>query len=322
MSTIYFLFGNDEFAISRRLKEFEADFTDPSSADINTARLDARSMSENDLNMAVNAMPFLARKRLVLLANPSSKYNNATSRKKFLEFIGKVPDTTQLVMHESVEPRELNKHWLNKWAERNSKLIQTKAFLLPRLGDMTGWIVNETKNQGGQIEPRAAEMLKDMVGVDTRQAGMEIAKLLAYVNWTRPVTSQDVEAVCIVTSQQSVFDFVDALSNGNGRAAQHLLHRLLESEDAFALWGMVIRQFRLLIQAREILDGRGNKDDVVRALGVHPFVAEKTSGQAGRFSVEFLEQVYRQLLSIDEAVKTGQVTLDLALDTLVVELTR
>ncbi|MDL1912768.1 DNA polymerase III subunit delta [Chloroflexi bacterium CFX6] len=319
---LHFLFGNDEFAISRKLKEFESDFDDPTSADMNTARLDARAMSENDLNNAVNAMPFLARRRLVLLANPSAKYNNASSRKKFFEFIGKAPDTTRLVMYENVEPRDADKHWLVKWAEKNNRLIQTKAFMLPRLKDMTGWIVNETKNQGGQIEPRAAEMLKDMVGVDTRQAGMEIAKLLAYVNWARPVTGSDVEAVCIVTSQQSVFDFVDALSNGNGKTAQNLLHRLLETEDPFALWGMVVRQFRLLLQAREILDGRGNKDDVARALGVHPFVAEKTTGQAARFSIETLEAIHHRLLKIDEGVKTSQVTLDLALDTLVVELTR
>jgi DNA polymerase-3 subunit delta len=317
MPNIYFLFGNDEFAISRKLKDFESDFTDPASADMNTARLDARSMSETDLNTAVNAMPFLAKRRLLLLANPSSKYNNASSRKKFLEFIEKAPDTTRIAMYESVA----GKHWLVKWAEKNNKLIQTKAFMLPKLRDMTGWIVNETKQQGGQIEPRAAEMLKDMVGVDTRQAGMEISKLLAYVNWARQVGVADVEAVCIVTSQQSVFDFVDALSSGNGKSAQHLLHRLLETEDAFSLWGMVVRQFRLLIQVREILDGRGNKDDVARALGAHPFVAEKTTGQAGRFSIESLESIYRKLLRIDEGVKTGQFTLDLALDTLVVELT-
>ena len=319
---LYFLYGNDEFAISRKLKEFDSDFTDPTSADMNTARLDARTMSDADLNNAVNAMPFLAKRRLVLLANPSSKYNNVASRKKLLEFIEKTPETTRIVMYESVDPKEADKHWLVKWAEKNEKLIQTKTFMLPRLKDMTGWIVSETKNQGGQVEPRAAEMLKEMVGVDTRQAGMEISKLLAYVNWARPVTGSDVEAVCIVTSQQSVFDFVDALSSGNGKLAQHLLHRLLESEDPFSLWGMVVRQFRLLIQAREILDGRGNKDDVARALGVHPFVAEKTAGQAARFSMESLESIYRKLLRIDEGVKTSQLTLELALDTLVVELMR
>ncbi|HEX6033909.1 MAG TPA: hypothetical protein VFY83_05710, partial [Anaerolineales bacterium] len=167
MPNLYFLFGNDEFAIARKLKEFESDFPDSTSADMNTARLDARSMDENDLNNAVNAMPFLAKRRLVLLQNPSSKYNNPNARKKFLAFLEKTPETARLVMFESVEPKEAEKHWLVKWAEKNSKSIQTKAFMLPRLKDMTGWIVNETKNQGGKIDPRAAEMLKDMVGVDT-----------------------------------------------------------------------------------------------------------------------------------------------------------
>lgn len=320
MPNVYFLFGNDEFAISRKLKEFESDFPDPTSADMNTARLEARSTSEDDLNNAVNAIPFLAKRRLVLLANPSARYNSPSARKIFYGFLEKTPETARLVLYESVEPRDAEKHWLVKWAEKNSKFIQAKAFMLPRLKDMTGWIVNEARNQGGQIEPRAAEMLRDMVGADTRQAGMEIAKLLAYANWARPITIQDVEAVCIVTSQQSVFDFVDALANGNGKSAQHLLHRLLETEDEFSLWGMVIRQFRLLIQAREILDGRGNQSDVARALGVHPFVAEKATQQAARFSIESLEAIYHQLLKIDEGVKTSQMTLELAMDTLVVEL--
>jgi DNA polymerase III subunit delta len=321
MPNIFLLYGNDEFAITRKLKDFESDFSDPTTADMNTARLDARSMSEDELGNALNSMPFLAKRRLVFLANLSSKYNNPQVRKKFLEFIGNTPDSARLVLYESVEPKEAEKHWLVKWAEKNDKSVQARAFMLPRLKDMAGWIVNETKNQGGKIEPRAAEMLKDMVGVDTRQAGMEIAKLLAYVNWARPINGQDVEAVCVVTSEQSVFDFVDALANGNGKSAQHLLHRLLETEEEFSLWGMVVRQFRLLIQAREILDGRGNKDDVARALGIHPFVAEKATQQAARFSIESLEAIYHRLLSIDERVKTSQITLDLAMDTLVVELT-
>src|SRR5512138_4012044 len=99
---LFFLYGNDEFAITRKLKDFGSDFTDPTSADMNTARLDARTASENDLNNAVNAMPFLAKRRLVLLANPSAKYNNPQARKKFFEFLEKMQDTTRLVMYEAV----------------------------------------------------------------------------------------------------------------------------------------------------------------------------------------------------------------------------
>ena len=320
MSNIFILYGNDEFAITRNLKEFESDFTDPTTAGMNTAHFESRSMSDEEFNNALNAMPFLAPKRLVILYNPSTKYNNPPTRKKFEEYISKAPDSVKLVIHELIDSKEVTKHWLLKWAEKNPALVKTQAFMLPKQRDMPGWIITEVKKQEGRIEPPAAGKLAEMVGVDTRQAGMEIAKLLAYVNWNRPIQGSDVEAVCIVTSQQSVFDFVDALSQGNGRVAQKLLHRLLEDEDSFSLWGMVVRQFRLLIQTREILDGRGNKDDVARALGVHPFVAEKTTGQAARFTIESLENIYHRLLSIDERVKTGQVTLDLALDTLIVEL--
>ena len=320
MPNIFILYGNDEFAITRRLKDFESDFTDPTTAGMNTAHLEARTMSEDDFNNALNAMPFLAPKRLVILANPSAKYNNVGTRKKFEEYISKAPDSVKLVIHEKIEPKEVEKHWLIKWAAKNATLVKTQAFMLPKQKEMQGWIVNEVRKQDGKIEPAAAAKLAEMVGVDTRQAGMEISKLLAYVNWARPVQGSDVEAVCIVTSQQSVFEFVDALSQGNGKVAQKLLHRLLENEEAFSLWGMVVRQFRLLIQAREILDGRGNKDDVARALGVHSYVAEKTSGQAERFSIEALESIYRKLVVIDERVKTSQITLELALDMLIAEL--
>jgi DNA polymerase-3 subunit delta len=322
MPNVYFLYGNDEFGISRRLKEFEADFTDATSADMNTAQLDARTMSEDNLNTAVNAMPFLASKRLVTLANPSGKYTNPNQRKKFKEFIAKVPETARLVIHETMEPRDVNKHWLVKWSGKNGKLVKTQAFMLPRPWEMTGWIVNETKSQDGEIDPPAAARLAEMVGVDTRQAGQEIAKLLAYVNWERQVKVQDVDAVSIVTAQESVFDFVDALSTGDSKSAQHLLHRLLENEDAFSLWGMVIRQFRLLLLAREVLDARGDKDEVASKLSVHPFVAEKTTGQARAFTLTVLERIYHKLLEIDEGVKTGQFSLEFALDALVVELTR
>ena len=321
MPNVYFLYGNDEFAITRRLKEFEADFTDPTSADMNTANLEARTMGSDELNNAVNAMPFLASKRLVTLANPSGKYTKPNDRKKFKEFIENVPETARLVIHETMEPRDVKVHWLVKWADNETKLVKTQAFMLPRQWEMAGWIVNETKNQGGEIGPPAAAKLAEMVGVNTRQAGQEIAKLLAYVNWERQVEVQDVEAVSIVTAQESVFDFVDAMAGGDSKSAQRLLHRLLENDDAFSLWGMVIRQFRLLLMAREVLDSRGGKDEVSRALGVHPFVAEKTTGQARAFTLPVLERIYHKLLEIDEGVKTGQFTLELALDTLVVELT-
>ncbi len=328
-STITFLFGNDEFAIARRLAELRSSFGDPASADLNTVQLDARSMSDDELNNAVNTLPFLAKSRLVLLANPSARYATPPQRKKFFDFLEKVPETARLVIYEPVElktfrdiarqDREDEKHWLVKWIKKTGRGLERHA--LPAQREMAGRIASQVKEQGGQIERPAAEKLAELVGADPRQAAQEVGKLLAFVNWARPITLKDVETVSIFTAEPDIFSMVDALGSGDGRSAQKLMHRLIERNDAFSVWGMVVRQFRLLLQARELMDQKGGPREIEQALGLPSFVAEKISAQARRFSMPSLEKVYHKLLSIDQAVKRSQVTLDLALETLVVELT-
>lgn len=310
------LYGTDEFAIARRLADIAAR-TDKDG--MNTSRLEARLTSDEELNNAVNAMPFLSDKRLVVLANPSQKYGAGEPRKKFTEFLGKIPPTTQLVIYETVEPKEAEKHWLVKWVSKNEN-AKAEALMAPKARDMTGWIVNEMKRQGGKISSEAAKRLAELVGADTRQAAQEIAKALTYVNWARPVEVQDVEAVCVSTAEVNIFDFVDSLAAGNGRQSQSMLRKMLEEQDAAAIFPMIVRQFRLLIQAREIVEARGMVQDVQEALGVHPFVAGKIFQQAGRFTMRTLEAVYRRLLKMDEAAKTSAMPLDTALEMFVVEL--
>lgn len=317
---VIFLFGNDEYAIARRIKEYEKDFPNPSAAGMNTAWLDGRSSTDEELNNAVNVQPFLADRRLVILSNPSVRYTSPDARRKCFEFLEKTPATARLVLYESIEPKDVEKHWLVRWALKNNTRVDSQAFMLPRKEAMAGWISREVGSQGGRIDAAAAVKLAEMVGVDTRQAAQEIAKLLAYTNWSGQISAKDVEAVSIVSAEQSVFDFVDSLAGGDGKKAQVLLKRLFETEDPFSLWGMVIRQFRLLLQAREIMDGKGTKDDVARHLNLHPYVVEKASAQARQLSIESLELIHHKLLEIDEGVKIGRFTLDFALEMLVIEL--
>ena len=102
----------------------------------------------------------------------------------------------------------------------------------------------------------------------------------------------------------------------------NMLHRLLEQQDPIPIFGMVVRQFRLLLLTREILDSGGNRGEVARRLRVPPFVADKLVIQSRRFTIPVLEEIYHRLLDVDEAIKTGKVPGDLALDTLVAALTQ
>jgi DNA polymerase-3 subunit delta len=328
-SNVTLLYGNDEYAMRRRLAQFESMFGDASSASMNTAYLEARTMSEDELNNAVNSMPFLAKQRLVLLLNPSARYTTPDARKKFLEFVQKVPPTTRLVIQEDIElkwkykkedqEKEDDKNWPVKWFRQNGLGLERCA--LPAQKDMPAWIIKHAHEQGGQIDGAAAARLADMVGPNPQQAVQELAKLLTFVNWSRPIKLEDVQAVSVVTAEISIFDMVDALAQGRGRDAQRMMHRLLQDEGAFAIWPMVIRQFRLLLLAREVIDQGGGLPEVWKTLGGAEFVAKKAYEQARRFSMPSLERLYHRLLEIDEAAKNGRTPLDISLEMLVTELT-
>jgi DNA polymerase-3 subunit delta len=319
---VHFFFGNDEFAIRKQAEKFTTKFSDPTTAGMNTSRLDARTVSENDLSNATGSMPFLADKRLVLLENVSKRFSGLDGHKKFIAFLETVPDFTRLVIvdPEEIKEREIPNHWLVKWIAKNSAKAEFKAFMLPRPREMPGWIMAETKRQGGAMEPPAASRLAEMTGEDTRQAAQEITKLLTYVNYAHSIGLEDVEAVSIVTASVDVFDLVDALGTQNGKRAQKLFHRLLEDKDAFEVFGMVVRQFRLLTLARDVIDAGGTLQETTEVLGVHPFVAEKSFQQARNFSMDTLKAIYHRLLLIDEAAKTGGMPLDASLDILIAEL--
>ena len=319
---VHFFFGNDEFAIRKQVDKFALKFTDPTSAGMNTSRLDARTVSENELTNATASMPFLADQRLVVLENVSKRFSGLDGHKKFAAFLETVPAFTRLVIvePEEIKEREIPNHWLVKWVAKNAEKAEYKGFMLPRQREMPNWIVLETQRQGGSMEKAAAMRLAEMTGEDTRQAALEITKLLTYVNYAHAIGLEDVDAVSIVTASVDVFDLVDALGSQNGRQAQKLFHRLLEDKDAFEVFGMVVRQFRLLTLARDVMDAGGTLEDVTEALGLHPYVAGKSFQQARNFTLENLKGIYHRLLAMDEASKTGGMPLEASLDILIVEL--
>ncbi len=340
---VLLLHGNDEFAISAHVEKLCAGLGDPATAGMNIARFDGRlSLDFEALNSAVNAAPFLAPRRVTVIAHPGSAFQARSkkesdaiesgnmqpesssqlpeSRKRFLALLENAPPTTIIALVESDELKP--DHWLLKWVSKAGGRAGVHVYNLPKRWDMPRWIESEAKKQGGRIDPDAAARLSEMVGEEPRIAAQEITKLLTYVNFERPIRLLDVEKVSIANAQASIFELVDALGQKEGKKAQSIFHRLLEDEEAMALWGMVIRQFRLLLQAREMLDERATIPEIQKALGLHEFVVQKVCNQARHFSMPTLESIYHKLLEIDEGAKTSRVPLDLALDTLIVELSQ
>ncbi len=97
---VYLLYGDDEFAINEVVTSFQAKLGDPTTAGMNTTRLDGLVASLDDLAMTARAMPLLAKRRLVIMVNPLVRFNTPTSQNKLKALLDSIPDSTALVLVE------------------------------------------------------------------------------------------------------------------------------------------------------------------------------------------------------------------------------
>jgi len=327
----YLFHGEDEFSRSETLADLKKKMGDPGLVELNTTVFNGRKVTLEELKHACDSIPFMADRRLVIvegllthLTSKGKKGALAAWQEEYLEkltqYLKHLPETTRLVF---VEDKSISKsnpvHRLALSDERG----HVKEFEPPKTQKLDGWIRQRVKQKGGQISAAAVETLAAFVGNDLRLLDQEIEKLVIYAGGARPISEDDVRLLVSYVQEANIFEMVDALGQRDGRRAAQLLHRLLDAgEPPLALLGMIVRQFRIMIQVKELTGQRLSQQDMAARLKLHPFVVKKTTRQAMNFSMEQLEAIYGRLLETDVAIKTGQMDEVLALDMLVVGLSR
>lgn len=320
--SVFLLFGDDSHAMEAFVREMIARMGDPGMAELNTTRMDGKTPSEAELVTAVMAMPFLSERRLVILTHPLARAQGKEGKERFLGLLEQVPPSTALVLLVEDQPFRGDwdtlraGHWLRKWVQEAGPKALERVCALPAPADMPAWVQKEVRKQGGSFTPDATRSLAAAVETNTELAVQEITKLLTYADG-RTVEAEDVDLLCAPIGQGNIFNLVDAAAEGRTAEALRELHTLLEFQEAAMVFGMLVRQYRLLIQAREIVDEGGGADQIGRLLNQKGFVSNKLARQVRRFSMDDLREIYHRLLQLDEDSKSGQGDLITGLDTFV-----
>ena len=312
---VYLLIGDDRFAISEFIKTLRAKLGDTTVADMNTQLFSGDNLDFGSLEEAALSVPFLASRRVVVLDNSEKVVKVAASRELLLALLERLPETTALVLIENVQPgkRKPTKKTppLVSWVESNPDLGKMWRFNSPHGSQFISWVQDRSRTLGGTMSADAARLLAESVMDDPYLADQEIVKLLDYVNYERQVELEDVEKLTPFRGQTNIFAMVDAVGERRMSDASRHLHNVLSEEDSFYVFAMVIRQFRLLIQAQAALE---EGKDIASVLRLPPFVAQKIGAQARAFSPSELEHIYHELLAIDLSMKNSQIDLDAALE--------
>jgi len=332
--SLYLLRGDDQSKINEILAGFQTGLGDPSMADLNTIQLNGESLNFEALQADALTMPFLTDRRLVIVENARSLLAKAGKdvSEKYLDLFATLPVSSALVLvvDDQVSKRRGERNWENhksyawvtKWIEENGKKGIIIDCLLPVDEDMPAWIMRKAKELGGAFRPDAAHLLVSYIGNNTLQAAHEIEKLITYVGAAGVVEPDHVTLLTAHEQEGNIFALTDALGERNAVRAMQEFQLLTEKSDVMELSGMIHRQFRLLIQAREIIDEGGSVQQIEKELKMLNFIARKLYTQAQRFNLRQLLEIYSRLLDIDEGIKTGGMPGQTAYELLIADLTR
>jgi len=323
----YLFHGEDEFSRTEAIRNLKQRMGgDPAIADLNTTILDGQKITLAELQHVCDTIPFMADQRLVIVegllgalsARGGRKGDEPTGRREILDdlvaYLPQLPSTTRLIF---VEDRRIPPtHPIHKLA-LELECGYVKEFVLLQKGALDRWIAERAVQHGGQIAPQAIRELAAFVGNDLRLLDKEIAKLVTYAGSERPISVDDVHLLVSYAQEANVFHMVDALGRRDGRTTMRLLHQLLSDQPPLSLLGMIVRQFRILVQVKELSERGLSQREIADKLDLHGFVVEKGLSQARNFSMAQLETVYDKLVETDVAIKTGQLDAVLALDLLV-----
>lgn len=186
---------------------------------------------------------------------------------------------------------------------------------------LTSWLQERLASHGKTAPAGVLSLLVERVGRDMRRLASETDKLAAYLGARRELDEKSVLSVAARSIQGDIFALTDAVVYGATHKALLLLKDLLSAgEPPLRILAMLVRQFRLLGEALELVARGCDHHDLTSRLAIHPYAAEKLYAQARKTNEQTLSRAVDVLLQADLDIKRGRVDQTLALETVVVAL--
>ena len=270
--------------------------------DMALERLDGETASYERMAEAVQSLPFLAAKKLVVLTEPSAN-------KQFVEqaetLLADVPESTELVLVE----HKLDKR--SSYYKFLKKLPGFKEFPELDVRGLTNWATSYVKEKGGKLSARDADYLINRIGINQQRLASELDKLLLV---SETIDRASIDELTEPTPQSKIFDLLDAAFNGQAKRAMELYAdqraQRVEPQEILAMVGWQLRQVAL---AKSAVQRSGTKHDLVGEGKMSPYGATKAKRLAARLTLAEVKQLVADLVELDAKSKRTSINLDQAL---------
>ena len=181
-----------------------------------------------------------------------------------------------------------------------------QEFTPPSSADLIRWVQNVLTKLDKKISPAAAQSLIRTAPNDMTTLIEETKKLAAFASTADEITASHIDAIITPSLQARVFDMVAAMANGSTAEAITLYRKMLHlKEEPFMILGMVIRQFRILLQCKSGQAAGMSRATLAETTGLRSFIVDEALSQCRRFTEEKLLQALLDCQKTDMAIKSG-----------------
>lgn len=314
---VYLLLGEEDVRADEALRTILHEVVPDEERALNLDVIDAGTMPIQDVITRCETLPFFGARRAVVfhVRNPESW--RAAEQDALADYLNQGPPPSVLII---VAPRLDQRRRLTGVLQRKAQIIRCDP-LEPE--QVRAWLVARARESGKTMAPEAANLLVEMAGGGLRALGLEVAKLADYTGGRETITAGDVrEAASHAGAQATIFEVMDAVGHRRADDAFRFLDTLIAlGEPPLRILYMLEDQVRMLARVQELVDrGVRNRSDVQKALGSRAWRYRDYQKQVDAFGRIDVETLLGLLLETDGAIKTGQMSPRLALETLIVRM--
>lgn len=299
LKQIYLLYGEEAYLKKQYKDKLHYAIVTPDDT-MNYAYYEGKGINAKEVIDLAETLPFFAERRLIILEN-SGFFKNASP--ELSDYIKELPETTSMIFVES----EIDKRGkLYKAVKDKGRVVE-----LGRQDESTllRWIAGSVRRENKQVTEQVIRFFLTKVGTDMENIQRELEKLFCYTLDKSEITAQDVEEICTTQITNQIFDMVNAVAEKQQRKALDYYYDLVAlKEPPMRILFLLTRQFRLLLEVKD-MDKRGYpRKEIASKVGLHPFVVGKYQEQARAFSSKALREIIEDSVDMEEAVKTGRLS--------------
>jgi DNA polymerase-3 subunit delta len=310
-SGIYVFAGKDEFLVAEQVAALVNELLTPDQMQMCLWRADADKVTAIEVFDELRTLPFLAEKRVVVLAGADDFVSN--NRELLEKYFENPASSGVLILSVSSWPSNTR---LAKMLPNSGKLIEVGEM---KAKELASYIIDYASDQGKNLSYNAAQMLIEFAGEEPGILRNEIDKLAAYVNSAKNITEKHISEVVGRNRAYDAFEVIDSMMAANTSKALEQLRVMFDSDKdtEYTILGAFAWHFRRMFTGAALLQKGERPDMIARKLRI--WNQQEFFGLIKKTGLKRIGDCLRQLAEFDYQIKTGKATAQTAIESMIVQ---